>query len=41
MKPTAKSAKKGKTLGGKKLEKKVPLNSPIQAHGSPVGTFKP
>jgi hypothetical protein len=25
MKPTAKSAKKGKTLGGKKLEKKVPL----------------
>jgi hypothetical protein len=27
MKPTAKSAKKGKTLGAKKLEKKVPLSS--------------
>jgi hypothetical protein len=27
MKPTAKSAKKGKTLGGKKLEKKVPLTN--------------
>jgi hypothetical protein len=27
MKPTAKSAKKGKTLGGKKLEKKVPLST--------------
>jgi hypothetical protein len=25
MKPTAKPAKKGKTLGAKKLEKKVPL----------------
>jgi hypothetical protein len=25
MKPKAKSAKKGKTLGAKKLEKKVPL----------------
>jgi hypothetical protein len=25
MKPTAKPVKKGKTLGGKKLEKKVPL----------------
>jgi hypothetical protein len=26
MKPTAKPAKKGKTLGAKKLEKKVPLS---------------
>jgi hypothetical protein len=25
MKPTAKPVKKGKTLGGKKLEKKAPL----------------
>jgi hypothetical protein len=25
----AKSAKKGKTLGGKKLEKKVTLNHPV------------
>jgi hypothetical protein len=27
MKPKAKPAKKGKTLGAKKLEKKVPLRS--------------
>ena len=31
MKPKAKPAKKGKRLGGKKLEKKVPLKaSPLQ-----------
>ena len=31
MKPKAKPAKKGKTLGGKKLEKKVSLTrSPLQ-----------
>ncbi len=28
MKPTGKPAKKGKTLGAKKLEKKVPLYTP-------------
>jgi len=29
---SAKPAKKGKTLGTKKLEKKVPLNVPVNVH---------
>ncbi len=30
MKPTAKPVKKGKTLGGKKLEKKSALKQPLR-----------
>jgi len=40
MKPTSKTAKKGK-LGGKKLEKKVPLNHPGLPGTGPVVPPKP